>query len=111
MKDFTTSAYIDPAIIEIKKKYQIKSDSIYKVYFNCDLLLKKNIGNECIVIEHNKDLFIPNLDSIQTIFNAIEAYTEAAETSPGELGIWNYREKTRVYNAIRDRLIEGQYEK
>lgn len=107
MKDFTTSAYIDPAIIEIKKKYQIKNDSIYKEYFNCDLLLKKKAGNDCIILSRSKDLFIPGLDSIQVIFNAIEAYTEAAETYPGELGIWNYREKARVYNAIKDRLIEA----
>lgn len=107
MKDFTTSAYITPALIEIKNEYQIKRDSIYKEYFNCDLLLKKKTGNDCIILSRSKDLFIPGLDSIQVIFKAIDAYTEAAETYAGELNIWNYKEKQRVYNTIRDRLIEA----
>ena len=107
MKDFTTSAYITPALIEIKNDYQIKKDSIYKEYFNCDLLLKKKAGNDCIILSRSKDLFIPGIESIQTIFRAIEAYKEAAETYPGELNIWSYREKQRVYNTIRDRLIEA----
>ena len=107
MKDFTTLEHITPALIEIKNKYQIKSDSIYKEYFNCDLLLKKNIGNDCIILNRSKDLFIPGIESIQTIFKAIDAYTEAAETYTGELNIWNYKEKQRVYNTIRDRLIEA----
>lgn len=107
MKDFTTSAYIDPALIEIKNKFDLHTETLYKEYFNCDLLLKKKAGNDCIILSRSKDLFIPGIESIQTIFRAIEAYKEAAETYPGELNIWSYKEKQRVYNTIRDRLIEA----
>lgn len=106
MKDFTTTQYISPILEEIKSTYTAATDDITTHYFKCSLVLKHPITRECYPVKAENDFYIPNLRSYKDIVKKINAYTAAAETYPEELNTWNYREKTRVFYAVRDALIK-----
>lgn len=108
MKDFTTPANISPIIDEIKNKYLIKTDETTRHYFNCVLALYNPVNREIIPVIPEKVLYIPHLKNYIDLCGKINDYTQAAETYAGELDAWNTHEKSRVFNAIRDNLINQE---
>lgn len=106
MKDFTTAEHITPILTEIKAKYLINTSAIIKDYFNCSLLLENPATRAAYPVSPDKEFYIPELYNYKKVCEAIEDYTTAAETYPGELWKYSAIEKDRVFIAIRNALIK-----
>lgn len=111
MKDFTTKEYIKPIIDEIKRKYTpAKASKAALDCLHCIAILKRNGTRECIALRPGEPFFIwQHIETVKELYSTLQSWTEAAETEPGELDAWMYREEDRIQAAIRDALIYEIY--
>lgn len=105
MKDFTLFTHIAPSIEEIKSKYLICNDDTIKNYFKCDLLLKSEYTNTCIILRKNEDFYISGIHALNELKMLLTDYVLKVQTYPGELDKYEIAQEKAIYNAIRDYLI------
>ena len=107
MKDFTTLEYITPVIEEIKEKYLLLNpDQTVKKCLNCVGLLRKKSTNEYIALRTGGPFFIwEHITTIKKLYKDLQTWVMAAETYPGELDTWRYREENAIQHAIKNQLI------
>ena len=109
MKDFTTPEYITPVINEIEKNYYPIINNAINNSLNCVCILQNKTGRAAYAIRPGKTFYYSHNGksaALKALYTAIDAWTEAAETEPEELFLWNIREKDRIQDAIRDALIK-----
>lgn len=111
MKDFTKEKYIKPITDEIKRKYSpVKASKAALDCLHCIAIIKRNGTREYIALRPGEPFFIwEHIETVKELYKALQSWTEAAETEPGELDSWMYREEDRIQAAIRDALIYGMY--
>lgn len=109
MKDFTTPEYITPVINEIFENYKpIRGNSAALKSLNAIGLLKKKKGREYIAIRTPGagGFYYFSGKAIKALLKELDSWTAAAETEPGELDTWKYREENRIQEAIRAGIIK-----
>ena len=106
MKDFTTPEYITPIIKEIESNYT--ADTNPAPAMNCKVIFTKKGTRTTFCVRENTSFYY-SMDgrsaALKNLHAIILKYSNAAETTPGELDSWYYRELERVQHAIRDTLI------
>ena len=104
MKDFTSQAFINPIIDEIKIEYTANKNKRTLHALNCDVLLEGKKRN-CHAVRANQPFHIFTA-KVKELYKQVADYSEYASTYSGELDVWRYNEQERIQHAIRDRLIE-----
>ena len=100
MKQFTTPAYIKPIVKEILSKYQI----IKPAAPICEFILKSNTSRAAYMFRNGSAHYIDNINLLDSLYQEIDDFCEAAETTPGELYYYAKDQKRIVLNLIRTLL-------
>lgn len=107
MKDFTTPEYIAPIIEEIKTEYSPEYSPAALRALDCIVILnKKRSRNSLAIRTPDKGGFYYSSPATRKVYKAVADYAAAAETEPGELDQWTWKEHTRIQEAIRAALIK-----
>lgn len=107
MKDFTTPEYINPIIEEIKTEYSPEYSPAALKALDCIVILnKKRSRNSLAIRTPDKGGFYYSSPATHKVYKALAEYAAAAETEPGELDRWTWKEHTRIQEAIRAALIQ-----
>ena len=107
MKDFTTLEYITPIIEEIKAAYTPEYSPAVLSALDCIVILnKKRSRNSLAIRTPDKGGFYYSSPATRKVYKALAEYAASAETEPGELDRWTWKEHTRIQEAIRAALIK-----
>lgn len=107
MKAFYTPEHIAPILAEIRAFYTPVNNPAALAALDCIALLQKNRSREYKAIRTpEKGGFYHSSRATKELFGELAAWTEAAETEPGELDDWRHAEERRIMEAIRAALIE-----
>lgn len=103
MKKFYTPEYIAPIIDEIKSKFEPETRPEVLKALNAKLLLKNKKSNDYRVIRET--CFFYYGEATRKLYKELDTWTEAAETEPGELDTWKYKEQDRIQEATRKAIL------
>ena len=106
MRRFDTPENIAPIFAEIKAFYTPVNNPAALVALDCVALLQKNrTRNYMAVRTPERGGFYYHSRVTLELFKELDAWTQAAETEPGELDAWRYQEEHRIMEAVRAGLI------
>lgn len=107
MRDFATLESITPILEEIRTRYTADRHPVILKSLNCIALLKSRTTRDALAIRTPENGgFYYSGPAARALLKELKSWTEAAETEPGELDAWLYREESRIMEAIRSALIK-----
>ena len=107
MKAFYTPEHIAPILEEIRNEWKPETAPEVLAALNCEALLNRKRSRDYMAIRTpEKGGFYYTGKAARHLLRELAAWTEAAETEPGELDGWMYAEERRIMEAVRAALIE-----